>query len=102
MSLRFHEISEAGNSILNPFTHEKLRRLGEICQLDRRTTQLDLACGKGEMLSQWAKLHQVTGVGVDISTVFLGRCVRRTGVERAGTVVFGAKRERGPNATCRP
>ncbi len=71
MSLRFHEIAEACNSILNPFTHEKLRLLGELCQLDRRTTQLDLACGKGEMLCQWAKLHQVTGVGVDISTVFL-------------------------------
>lgn len=32
---------------------------------------LDLACGKGEMLCQWAKRFGVTGVGVDISDVFL-------------------------------
>jgi SAM-dependent methyltransferase len=71
MSLRFHEIAEASHRILNPFTHEKLCLLAELCQLDRGTTQLDLACGKGEMLCQWAKRHEITGVGVDISTVFL-------------------------------
>jgi SAM-dependent methyltransferase len=71
MSLRFHEIAEAGHRILNPFTDEKLGLLGELCELDRGTTQLDLACGKGEMLCQWAKRHGITGVGVDISTVFL-------------------------------
>ena len=31
MSLRYHEISEANHRILNPFTEEKLRLLGEIC-----------------------------------------------------------------------
>jgi SAM-dependent methyltransferase len=71
MSLRFHEIAEAGHRILNPFTDEKLRLLGEICQPGRDTTQLDLACGKGEMLCQWAKRYEITGVGVDVSTVFL-------------------------------
>nr|WP_261987058.1 class I SAM-dependent methyltransferase [Actinomadura sp. HBU206391] len=33
---------------------------------------LDLACGTGEMLCTWARDHQVTGTGVDISTVFVG------------------------------
>ena len=32
---------------------------------------LDLACGSGEMLCTWARDHQVTGTGVDISTVFI-------------------------------
>jgi ubiquinone/menaquinone biosynthesis C-methylase UbiE len=33
---------------------------------------LDLACGTGEMLCTWARDHQVTGTGVDVSTVFIG------------------------------
>ena len=51
MSLRFHEISEQNHRILNPFSDEKLMVLGEICRLKPGTRQLDLACGKGEMLS---------------------------------------------------
>lgn len=71
MPLRFHEIAEANHHILNPFTHEKLMLLGDICRLRPGMTQLDLACGKGEMLCQWARAYGISGVGVDISTVFL-------------------------------
>jgi SAM-dependent methyltransferase len=71
MSLRFHEISEANHRILNPFTEEKLLLLGDICGLSADMTQLDLCCGKAEMLCQWAKRYGLSGVGVDISSVFL-------------------------------
>lgn len=71
MSLRFHEIAEADHRILNPYTEEKLRLLGEICRLQPGQRQLDLACGKGEMLSQWAARYGISGVGVDLSEVFL-------------------------------
>jgi SAM-dependent methyltransferase len=71
MTLRFHEISEANHRILNPFTHEKLMLLGDICQLEPGTRLLDLACGKGELLAQWALKYDIIGVGVDISPVFL-------------------------------
>jgi SAM-dependent methyltransferase len=71
MSLRFHEIAETNHHILNPFTHEKLMLLGEICRLEAGMRQLDLACGKGEMLCQWARRWGTYGVGVDISKVFL-------------------------------
>lgn len=71
MSLRFHEIAEARHRILNPFTHEKLMLLGEICRLRPEMRLLDLACGKGELLSQWSAEHGISGVGVDISKVFL-------------------------------
>ncbi|MFC2171144.1 SAM-dependent methyltransferase [Acidobacteriota bacterium] len=71
MMLRFHEIAERSHRILNPFTPEKLNLLGELCCLRRGSTQLDLACGKGEMLCQWAVRHGIAGVGVDISSVFL-------------------------------
>jgi SAM-dependent methyltransferase len=71
MSLRHHEIAETNHRILNPFTDDKLALLGEVCRLRPGQRLLDLACGKGEMLCQWARRHGVTGVGVDISEVFL-------------------------------
>jgi SAM-dependent methyltransferase len=71
MSLRHHEISEAGHRILNPYTEEKLMLLGEICRLREGQTHLDLACGKGEMLGRWAQRYGTGGVGVDLSEVFL-------------------------------
>ncbi|QPP08932.1 class I SAM-dependent methyltransferase [Streptomyces bathyalis] len=71
MSLRHHEIAEAGNRILNPFTEEKLRLLGTVTAPRPGARHLDLACGKGEMLSTWARDHGTEGIGVDISRVFL-------------------------------
>lgn len=77
MSLRFHEISEANHRILNPFTHDKLMLLGKVCRLQPEMSQLDLACGKAEMLCQWAKRWGIRGLGVDISKVFLAAAQAR-------------------------
>lgn len=71
MSLHYHEISEANHRILNPFTEDKLMLVGEICRLQPGMRQLDLACGKAEMLCQWARRWGIHGTGVDISSVFL-------------------------------
>lgn len=71
MSLRYHEIAEGTHRILNPFSEEKLMLLAEICRLRAGMKQIDLACGKGEMLCQWAYRYGIMGVGVDISKVFL-------------------------------
>lgn len=77
MSLRFHEIAEGNHRILNPFTHEKLMLLGEICRLQPDMRQLDLACGKAEMLCQWSNRWKIQGIGVDISKVFLSAAQER-------------------------
>lgn len=77
MGLREHEISEAGHRILNPFTDEKLMLLGEVCRLAAGQRQLDLACGKGEMLCRWAARFGIGGVGVDLSEVFLAAARER-------------------------
>jgi SAM-dependent methyltransferase len=74
-----HEIAEAGHRILNPFTDEKLMLLGEVCRLRPGQRQLDLACGKAEMLARWAQRFGISGVGVDISRVFLDAARRRAG-----------------------
>lgn len=71
MSLRYHEIAEATHRILNPIDSEKLMLLGEVIGLRPDMRVLDLACGKGEMLCRWARTFGVSGVGVDISPVFL-------------------------------
>jgi SAM-dependent methyltransferase len=77
MSLRFHEISESRHRILNPFTADKLRLLGQICVGERSVRILDLCCGKAEMLCTWAVEHDVSGVGVDISDAFLAAAQER-------------------------
>ena len=62
MSLRHHEIAEANHRILDPFTDEKLRLLGEVARVGPGTRILDLACGKGEMLCRWAEWFGSGGV----------------------------------------
>jgi SAM-dependent methyltransferase len=68
---RSFTIRESSHRIHNPFTSQKLGTLGEALNLAPGTRVLDLACGTGEMLCTWARDHQVTGTGVDISTVFI-------------------------------
>jgi SAM-dependent methyltransferase len=70
MSLRHHEIAEAGHLILNPLVEAQLRLIGEICEVGPGTRLLDLACGKGELLCRWAEWFGAGGVGVDLSHVF--------------------------------
>jgi SAM-dependent methyltransferase len=66
-----HEIAEASHRILNPFTDEKLMQVGRIIGPGADTRILDLACGKGELLCRWAETFGISGVGIDLSEVFL-------------------------------
>jgi SAM-dependent methyltransferase len=77
MSLRQHEISEAGHRILDPFSEAKLRLVGEAAEVTRGDRVLDLACGKGELLCRWAEWFGSGGVGVDLSDLFLGTAAAR-------------------------
>jgi SAM-dependent methyltransferase len=76
-ALRQHEIAEAEHRILNPLTDGKLMLLGEVCRLREGQRQLDLACGKGEMLCRWSARFGIGGLGVDISPVFLDAATAR-------------------------
>ena len=92
MSLRHHEIAEAGHRILNPLVESQLRLLGEVSRVGRGTRVLDLACGKGEMLCRWADWFGASGIGVDLSHVFAAAARARAeelGVADRVTIVQG-------------
>ncbi|MEV6756839.1 methyltransferase domain-containing protein [Streptomyces sp. NPDC051214] len=67
---RIFTLRESSHRVHNPITPGKLAVLGQALHLAPGTRALDLASGSGEMLCTWARDHDVTGTGVDISTVF--------------------------------
>ncbi len=96
MSLRPHEIAEADHRILNPLFEEHLRLIGDVAEISSGTRVLDLASGKGEMLSRWAEWYGATGTGVDLSDVFVTAArarARELGVDGRVTFVVGEAAE---------
>lgn len=86
---RYSDISESNSRILNPLSESKVDELGRICRLSSGQRQLDLACGKGEMLCRFGLHHGVTGLGVDIYPPFVAAARARAaelGVDAA--VIF--------------
>jgi SAM-dependent methyltransferase len=81
--MRFFEISEAGLRVQNPFSEEKLMRVGDVCgelgYLEPGTRLLDLACGQGEMMCRWAQRYGIAGTGVDINASFIDAARQRAG-----------------------
>lgn len=77
MSLRQHGIAEAGHRILNPLLEADLRLIGEVADVRPGTRVLDLCSGKGEMLCRWAEWFGASGVGVDLSEVFVASAHER-------------------------
>jgi SAM-dependent methyltransferase len=109
---RSFTIRESSHRIHNPFTPGKLATLGQALSPPPGTPMLDLACGTGEMLCTWARDHQVTGTGIDISTVFIAAARARAaelGVDGRVSFVHGdasgylaAARRASPRASAPP
>ena len=67
---RIFNITESAHRIHNPFTSEKLANLGAALRLESGSRVLDLASGSGEMLCTWARDYGITGIGIDMSSLF--------------------------------
>ena len=65
MHQRFREIAEANHRLQHPFTVDKIQLLGKVAGIAPRMNHLDLSCGNGELLVQWAAQFNIYGVGID-------------------------------------
>lgn len=74
---RIFNVTESAHRIHNPMTPEKLATLGAALRLESGARVLDLGSGSGEMLCTWARDHDITGVGVDMSQLFTEQAKRR-------------------------
>lgn len=68
---RIFNITEGAHRIHNPITPEKLATLGAALRLEPGARVLDLGSGSGEMLCTWARDLGITGVGIDMSQLFV-------------------------------
>lgn len=85
---RYYDLCAADLRMLSPITDDQLAQLGRLCGLRSGQKVLDVACGKGELLCQWARLFGVLATGVDISDVFVSAARTRA----AALGVAGATR----------
>jgi len=68
---KFYSVTHAYHVLCNPMSTAKLEELIGLLGLNPGAAVLDIACGKGEMLTRLAERYEVSGVGVDISPYFV-------------------------------
>ena len=67
MSWKFYDITHKHHTILNPSNLEKIDRLVSLFKLDADAKVLEIATGKGELITQIIERYGVSGVAVDLS-----------------------------------
>jgi hypothetical protein len=67
MSWKFYDITHKYHPILNPSNLEKLDRLVSLLKLEPNAKVLEIATGKGELITQIIERYGVSGVAVDLS-----------------------------------
>jgi len=74
---KFYSVTHGYHVVCNPMSTAKLDELIELLELNTGSSVLDIACGKGEMLTRLAERYEVSGVGVDISPYFVADTERK-------------------------
>jgi cyclopropane fatty-acyl-phospholipid synthase-like methyltransferase len=64
-------IAERDLEIQNPITDRKMRQLDDYCAIRDGLKVLDVGCGKGWLLRQWAERHDIRGTGIDLNPNFI-------------------------------
>ncbi|MFO7683523.1 MAG: methyltransferase domain-containing protein [Chloroflexota bacterium] len=67
MSWKFFHITHKYHTILNPSSSEKLDRLVSLLKLEPDANVLEIAAGKGELITRIIERYGVSGVAVDLS-----------------------------------
>ncbi len=68
---KFYRVTHGYHVVCNPMSTAKLDELIGLLKLNPGAAVLDIACGKGEILTRLAERYEVSGVGVDISPYFV-------------------------------
>jgi SAM-dependent methyltransferase len=68
---KFFDATHKYHVVCNPISTAKIDELIELLTLDPGAEVLDIACGKGEILTRLAEHYAISGVGVDISPFFV-------------------------------
>ncbi len=74
---KFYDVTHRHHVVCNPMSLDKVDELFGLLKLSRGSAVLDIACGKGEMLTRLAERYGMSGVGVDISPYFAAEAERR-------------------------
>lgn len=74
---KYYNVTHRYHLICNPTSVAKIDELIGLLRLPPGSTVLDIACGKGEMLTKLAEQYEVSGVGVDISPFFVADTEQR-------------------------
>ena len=64
---KFYDVTHRYHEVWNPTSRAKLDELIGLLRLNPGSTVLDIACGKGELLTRLAERYEISGIGVDIS-----------------------------------
>jgi trans-aconitate methyltransferase len=64
---KFYDVTHRYHEVCNPTSAAKLDELVELLRLNPGSATVDIACGKGELLTRLAERYEISGVGVDIS-----------------------------------
>lgn len=74
---KFYSVTHRYHVVCNPMSIEKVDELFGLLELNPGSAVLDVACGKGEMLTRLAERYRVSGVGIDISPYFAADAEQR-------------------------
>jgi len=64
---KFYDVTHRYHEVWNPTSRAKLDELIGLLRLNPGSAVLDIACGKGELLTRLAERYEISGIGVDIS-----------------------------------
>lgn len=64
---KFYHVTHRYHEVCNPTSAAKLDELVGLLRLNQGSAVLDIACGKGELLTRLAERYEICGTGVDIS-----------------------------------